>query len=66
MVLRISASRTSRLGGWRTPKMVQRYAHLAPEHLREAVERLVPDQVPSAEEVSRKCPEVSSRPVDAL
>lgn len=55
-----------RLGGWRTPKMVQRYAHLAPEHLREAVERLVPDQVPSAEEVSRKCPEVSSRPVDAL
>ncbi len=55
-----------RLGGWRTSKMVQRYAHLAPEHLREAVERLVPDQVPSAEEVSRKCPEVSSRPVDAL
>lgn len=29
------------LGGWRTPRMVRRYAHLAPGHLREAVERLV-------------------------
>jgi site-specific recombinase XerD len=30
------------LGGWRTLAMVQRYNHLAPDHLREAVERLVP------------------------
>jgi integrase len=29
------------LGGWRTPAMVTRYAHLAPEHLARAVERLV-------------------------
>jgi integrase len=29
------------LGGWRTPAMVQRYAHLAPDHLARAVERLV-------------------------
>ena len=30
------------LGGWKTLGMVQRYAHLAPSHLRAAVERLVP------------------------
>jgi site-specific recombinase XerD len=29
------------LGGWRTLAMVQRYSHLASEHLRAAVERLV-------------------------
>jgi integrase len=29
------------LGGWRTLSMVQRYSHLAPTHLKEAVERLV-------------------------
>jgi integrase len=29
------------LGGWQSLAMVQRYAHLAPEHLRAAVERLV-------------------------
>jgi integrase len=34
------------LGGWRTLAMVQRYSHLAPDHLRDAVERLVP--TPSA------------------
>lgn len=33
------------LGGWRTLGMVQRYSHLAPDHLREAVERLVPTTV---------------------
>jgi len=27
------------LGGWRTASMVQRYAHVAPAHLRVAVER---------------------------
>ena len=31
-----------KLGGWRTLAMVQRYAHLAPGHLRAAVDRLVP------------------------
>jgi site-specific recombinase XerD len=30
------------LGGWKTMSMVQRYSHLAPAHLAEAVERLVP------------------------
>jgi site-specific recombinase XerD len=30
-----------KLGGWRTLSMVQRYGHLAPDHLRAAVERLV-------------------------
>ncbi len=29
-----------RLGGWRTGAMVERYAHLAPEHLAEAASRL--------------------------
>ncbi len=29
------------LGGWRALTMVQRYSHLAPTHLRDAVERLV-------------------------
>jgi site-specific recombinase XerD len=29
-----------KLGGWRTLSMVQRYAHLAPDHLRAAVEML--------------------------
>jgi integrase len=41
------------LGGWRTLAMVQRYSHLAPEHLREAVERLV--ATPGAVELSRNC-----------
>jgi integrase len=34
-----------RLGGWRTLSMVQRYAHLAPDHLRAAVERLAPAEL---------------------
>jgi hypothetical protein len=29
-----------RAGGWKTAIMVQRYAHLSPDHLRAAVERL--------------------------
>jgi integrase len=29
-----------RAGGWRTQVMVQRYAHLSPDHMRAAVERL--------------------------
>jgi integrase len=29
-----------RAGGWKTQAMVQRYAHLPPDHMRAAVERL--------------------------
>ena len=29
-----------RAGGWKTQVMVQRYAHLSPDHLKAAVERL--------------------------
>ena len=39
------------LGGWRTPAMVQRYAHLAPDHLARDVERLV--AAPAAVELGR-------------
>lgn len=38
------------LGGWKTLKMVARYAHLSPSHLHEAVERLV---IGSATELAR-------------
>ncbi|MCP5197025.1 MAG: site-specific integrase [Gammaproteobacteria bacterium] len=31
------------LGGWESAEMVQRYAHLAPEHLAEYVERIAPN-----------------------
>jgi hypothetical protein len=34
------------LGGWRTLGMVQRYSHLAPAHLLEAVERLTGEKIP--------------------
>ena len=30
-----------RAGGWKTAIMVQRYAHLSPDHMRAALERLV-------------------------
>jgi integrase len=56
-----------RLGGWQTFKMVQRYAHLAPGHYREAVERLVSAPTASAAsggvdapEVSQECPSPSA------
>jgi hypothetical protein len=29
-----------RAGGWKTQVMVQRYAHLSPDHIKAAVERL--------------------------
>ncbi|CDH44832.1 hypothetical protein BN874_1910016 [Candidatus Contendobacter odensis Run_B_J11] len=32
-------------GGWRTPAMVQRYAHLAPDHLDKHAERLAKPKV---------------------
>jgi integrase len=41
------------LGGWKTLSMVQRYAHLAPGHLRAAVERLAPS---NATELARNYP----------
>jgi hypothetical protein len=31
-----------RLGGWRSSVMVERYAHLAPDHLPQAANRLDP------------------------
>jgi hypothetical protein len=36
------------LGGWKDLAMVQRYAHLAPEHRRAAVEKLVKRKLPEA------------------
>ena len=51
------------LGGWRTLSMVERYSHLSPDHLRAAVERLVPasQQVPGAAELSRNFTEQAVR-----
>jgi site-specific recombinase XerD len=37
------------LGGWRTLAMVQRYAHLSPDHLQEAVERIAGAPAPGPE-----------------
>jgi site-specific recombinase XerD len=42
VMARVDLRTVQALGGWRTLAMVQRYSHLAPDHLREAVERLVP------------------------
>lgn len=41
-----------RAGGWKTHVMVQRYAHLSPDHIRAAVERLVGGK-PGAEPAPR-------------
>jgi len=42
------------LGNWRSLAMVERYAHLAPDHLRAAVERLVsPTPMPAVVELAR-------------
>lgn len=46
----VDARTVQELGGWRTLAMVQRYAHLAPEHLHAAVERLV---APAVSELAR-------------
>ena len=40
VIARVDLLSVQKLGGWRTLSMVQRYAHLAPDHLRAAVERL--------------------------
>jgi site-specific recombinase XerD len=50
------------LGGWRTLAMVQRYSHLAPAHLREAVERLVPGARGAAGGVAALQENFESRP----
>jgi len=41
VMLGVDLRTVQELGGWRTLTMVQRYSHLAPEHLAAAVERLV-------------------------
>jgi integrase len=55
------------LGGWRTLSMVERYSHLSPDHLRSAVERLVPlsagpQPANGAPELRRNFGELGSRP----
>jgi len=50
VILLAATSLYAHVGGWRTLAMVQRYAHLAPSHLHEAVERLV---VTGATELAR-------------
>lgn len=39
-MLGIDLYTVQRAGGWKTAVMVQRYAHLSPDHMRAAVERL--------------------------
>lgn len=63
------------LGGWRTLAMVQRYAHLAPGHLAEAVERIAatpmaseaerPRDVAGAAELTRNYPATASVEAEA-
>jgi integrase len=36
----VDLSTIERAGGWKTPIIVQRYAHLSPDHIRAAVEKL--------------------------
>jgi hypothetical protein len=36
------------MGGWKTQVMVQRYAHLSPDHIKTAVERLARDHSEAA------------------
>jgi len=47
------------LGGWRSLRMVERYAHLAPEHLANAVEQFVA-KPESASELARNLPDAVS------
>jgi len=42
------------LGGWKTLKNVQRYAHLSPGHRREALERLTPRPTDTSSDTSAK------------
>ena len=40
-----------RAGGWKSQVMVQRYAHLSPDHMRAAVERLAPMERATQQEI---------------
>ena len=40
-----------RAGGWKSQVMVQRYAHLSPDHMRAAVERLAPVERAAQQEI---------------
>src|SRR5262245_46931105 len=52
----------SRLSGtWRTLAMVRRYSHLAPDHLRDAVERLVPSGLTGGAKSSTNSTRTSTR-----
>lgn len=48
------------LGGWKTLKMVNRYAHLSPSHRREALERLTPRPTDTPTDTSEKSPRTES------
>lgn len=48
------------MGGWRTPAMVQRYAHLNTEHLLPYAERIVPESVTKLVSQSRDGVEITS------
>ena len=41
VMARVDLRTVQELGGWRTLALVTRYAHVQPDHLRAAVERLV-------------------------
>ena len=42
------------LGGWKTPRMILRYAHLGPSHLQDAVEGLVKSRLRIVDDISGK------------
>lgn len=49
------------LGGWRTLAMVQRYSHLAPDHLRQAVERARACDATRSTRIQPEAPSAQSR-----
>ena len=46
-----SSYTVQRAGGWKSQVMVQRYAHLSPDHTRAAVERLAPVERATQQEI---------------
>lgn len=42
------------LGGWKTPRMILRYAHLGPSHLQDAVEGLVRPKLQMTDDLPKK------------
>jgi integrase len=42
------------LGGWKTPRMILRYAHLGPSHLQDAVEGLVRPKLQITDDIPQK------------